>query len=169
LPREQQKKFRARMWLFRRRQNELTSEELAELEDLLQQVPGLQVAYYFRQEVTDIFDTSKNRREAGSRLEEVRAALEGDSELLKFFDLFDRWREGILAYFDRRETSGPVEGLNNKARVITRRSYGLKHTDSLWKRLVLDINRAGRAVRRTVADLHTLARAIQAKFRGYYI
>lgn len=157
------------MWLFRRRQSELTAEQLAELEDLLRQVPGLQVAYYFRQEVTDIFDTSSNRREAESRLDELRVALDGDSELVKFFELFDRWREGILAYFDRRETSGPVEGLNNKARVITRRSYGLKNTDSLWKRLILDVNRAGRVVRRTVADLHTLARAIQAKFRGYYI
>jgi transposase len=169
LPRGEQKKFRARMWLFRRRQSELTAEQLAELEDLLRQVPGLQVAYYFRQEVTDIFDTSSNRREAESRLDELRVALDGDSELVKFFELFDRWREGILAYFDRRETSGPVEGLNNKARVITRRSYGLKNTDSLWKRLILDVNRAGRVVRRTVADLHTLARAIQAKFRGYYI
>lgn len=169
MPREEQKKFRARMWLFRRRQSELTGEQLAELEDLLQQVPGLQVAYYFRQEVTDIFDTAANRAQAESRLEEVRAALEGDSELLKFFELLDRWREAILAYFDRRETSGPLEGLNNKARVITRRSYGVKHTDSLWKRLVLDINRAGRIVRRSVANLHALARAIQAKFRGYYI
>lgn len=169
MPRDKRKKFRARMWLFRRRQSELTNEQRAELEDLLQQVPGLQVAYYFRQEVTEIFDTSRNRREAESRLDELRVALDGDAELLKFFELFDRWREGILAYFDRRETSGPVEGLNNKARVITRRSYGLKHTDSLWKRLVLDVNHARRSVRRTVADLHALARAIQAKFRGYYL
>jgi transposase len=156
------------MWLFRRRQSDLTSEQLADLEDLLQRIPGLQVAYYFRQEVTDIFDTAANRTEAESRLDELRVALADETELLKFFELFDRWRDGILAYFDRRETSGPVEGLNNKARVITRRSYGLKHTNSLWKRLILDVNRAGRIVRRTVADLHALARAIQAKFRGYY-
>jgi transposase len=168
LPRDEQKKFRALMWLYRRRQSELTSEQWSELEALLQRVPGLSVPYYFRQEVTDIFDTAKNRAEAQARLEDLRGALDDDPELLKFFELFDRWRDGILAYFDRRETSGPVEGLNNKARVITRRSYGLKNTDSLWKRLMLDVNRAGRAVRRTVDDMHALARAIQAKFRGYY-
>jgi hypothetical protein len=61
-----------------------------------------------------------------------------------------------------------VEGLNTKARVITRRSYGLKSADSLWKRLVLDVNRAVREARRTVGDLHALARAIQLKFAGYY-
>jgi len=157
------------MWVFRRRQSELTSQQLAELEDLLQRVPGLQVAYYFRQEVTDIFDTAKNRREAETRLEDLRAELDDEAELLKFFELFDRWRDGILAYFKCRETSGPVEGLNNKARVITRRSYGLKDTDSLWTRLMLDVNRAGQAVHRTIADMHGLARAIQAKFRRYYI
>jgi transposase len=157
------------MWLFRSRQSELSGEQLADLEDLLNKVPGLQVAYYFRQEVTEIFDTASNRAEAEARLEELRVALAGETELLKFFDLFDRWRDGILAYFDRRETSGPVEGLNTKARVITRRSYGLKDTDSLWKRLALDVNRAGQIVHRTVAELHGLARAIQAKFRCYYI
>lgn len=157
------------MWLFRSRQSELTSEQLADLEDLLKDVPGLSVAYYFRQEVTDIFDTASHRKKAEVRLEELRVALAGETELLKFFDLFDRWRDGILAYFDRRETSGPVEGLNTKARVITRRSYGLKDTDSLWKRLALDVNRAGCIVHRTVAELHGLARAIQAKFRRYYI
>jgi transposase len=157
------------MWLFRSRQSELTSEQLADLEDLLKDVPGLSVAYYFRQEVTDIFDTASHRKKAEARLEELRVALAGETELLKFFDLFDRWRDGILAYFDRRETSGPVEGLNTKARVITRRSYGLKDTDSLWKRLALDVNRAACIVHRTVAELHGLARDIQAKFRRYYI
>ena len=94
--------------------------------------------------------------------------LADEPELLEFFALFDRWREGILAYFDNHETSGPVEGLNTKARVITRRSYGLKSADSLWKRLVLDVNRVVRTAQRTVRDLHALARAIQAKFAGYY-
>ncbi len=44
--------------------------------------------------------------------------LADEPELLEFFSLFDRWREGILAYFDNHETSGPVEGLNTKARVV---------------------------------------------------
>jgi hypothetical protein len=41
--------------------------------------------------------------------------------------------------------------------------------DTLWKRLILDVNRARNLLRRSVADLHHLARAIQAKFRRYYI
>lgn len=157
------------MWLYRRRRKELAPQQVAELEELLEAIPDLQLPYYFREEVTEIFDTAKNREEALRRLEDVRELLADEPELLKFFALFDRWQQGILAYFDRRETSGPVEGLNTKARVITRRSYGLKDTNSLWKRLVLDVNHHARRIRRTVAELHALARSIQATFRGYYI
>jgi transposase len=157
------------MWLYRRRRKDLTAEQQAELDELLETIPALQLAYFFREEVAEIFDTAKDREEASRQLEELRELLSDEPDLLKFFALYDRWREGILAYLDRRETSGPVEGLNTKARVITRRSYGLKNTDSLWKRLVLDVNRFGGAMRRSVADLHDLARSIQARFRAYYI
>ncbi|MGE0606594.1 MAG: transposase [Pirellulales bacterium] len=86
----------------------------------------------------------------------------------EFFAFYDRWRDGILAYFDRRETSAAVECLNNKARVITRRSYGLKSADRLWRRLTLEVNHAVGKVHRSVAGLHALARSIQAQFNGYY-
>ena len=157
------------MWLYRRRRKELTPEEVVELDQLLEAIPDLQVPYYFREEVTEIFDTAKNRQQAARKLDDLRESLGDEPELLKFFEMLDRWRDGILAYFDRRETSGPVEGLNTKARVITRRSYGLKDADSLWKRLVLDVNHLAALARRTVQEIHVLARSIQAKFRGYYI
>jgi len=105
---------------------------------------------------------------ASTRLDELREVVANEPDLRDFFDLYDRWRDGILAYFDRRETSAVVEGLNTKARVITRRSYGIKSADSLWRRLVLDVNRTYHVVRRSVADMHMLARGIQARFCGYY-
>ena len=46
----------------------------------------------------------------------------------------------IANYFDRRANSGFVEGINNKLKTITRRSYGLRRCDSLFRRLWLDIN-----------------------------
>jgi transposase len=165
----ERKKFRSRMWLYRRRRKDLTEEQQAELDELLATIPALQFAYFFRESVADVFDTAKHRQDASEQLEELREMVADEPELLKFFATYDRWRDGILAYFDRRESSGPVEGLNNKARVITRRSYGLKDADSLWRRLVLDVNRFGSAIRRSVAELHALTRSIQAQFRRYYI
>jgi len=156
------------MWHFRRRRRDLTKQDEDELYELFARVPDLELPYSFREDIAEIFDTARTREEASARLEELREVVAGEAELLEFFAFYDRWRDGVLAYFDRRETSAAVEGLNTKARVITRRSYGLKSADSLWQRLTLEVNRLGGAAYRAVSELHDLARSIQTKFSGYY-
>ena len=69
-----------------------------------------------------------------------------------------------MNYFDGRHTSGPVEGINNKARVITKRAYGLKSASSLWTRLVLDLNLAAEAVGQTIAAIRETASAFRPIF-----
>ena len=76
--------------------------------------------------------------------------------------------DGILAYFEDRRTSGPVEGINNKVRVVMRRGYGIRNLSTLWSRLVLDVNWACRKVGHTIATIRTLAGRIQAVFAGVY-
>lgn len=156
------------MWQFRRRRRDLTEQDETELYELFAKLPDLELPYNFREDVAEIFDTAQHRQEAAARLEELRDVISNEPELLEFFRFYDRWRDGILAYFDRHETSAAVEGLNNKARVITRRSYGLKSADSLWRRLALEVNHVAGVAHRTVAGLHALARSIQGHFRGYY-
>jgi len=90
--------------------------------------------------------------------------LEDCPELESFIRTFDTWQEEILNYFDARQTSGPVEGINNKARVIVKRAYGLKSADSLWTRLALDLNRAREVVSHTIGHLRELVRGFQALF-----
>ena len=46
-------------------------------------------------------------------------------------------RTGILAYLDTRMTNGPVEGINNKFRVIARRAYGFHSPGPLISMLYL--------------------------------
>ena len=156
------------MWQFRRRRKDLTPQDEAELQELFQVLPELELPYCFREDIAEVFDTASSRAEAEARLQELREQVTEEPELLKFFETYDRWKDGILAYFDRHETSGVVEGLNNKARVITRRSYGLKSAESLWRRLALDVNRVVGTVQRTVAQMHSLMHSIKATFRGYY-
>lgn len=81
-----------------------------------------------------------------------------------FVMTYERWQDGILNYFDGRHTSGPVEGINNKARVITKRAYGLKSASSLWTRLVLDLNLAAEAIGQTIEEI----RATVATFRPIF-
>ena len=157
------------MWAFRNRPENLNDKQRAELDELFEKIPELKFVYYYRYGITEIFDTAVDREEAASRLEEYRALLgEEDDELTEFFATYDAHRDGILAYFDDRKTSGPVEGINNKARVITKRCYGVKSTKTLWDRLCLDLNLAARATGQTVQQLAKLTNVIRGKFLGYY-
>ena len=66
--------------------------------------------------------------------------------------LENHW-DGILAYFDEGRSSGPVEGLNTKLRVITRRGYGISSVTTLWTRALLDVNWAAKKVGKTIAGI----------------
>jgi Transposase len=82
----------------------------------------------------------------------------------KFVCTYERWREEILNYFESGQNSGVVEGINNKARVVTKRAYGIKSADTLWTRLYLDLDRAGEIVVQTIASLRGLISAFRTVF-----
>jgi transposase len=131
------------MWEFRRNPRTLSREERERLEALFEHLPRLRTLYEFRLRFQKIFDTAKDRRRAHRALIDLFLdMLDFSPELDRFIKMFEDWQEETLNYFEARHTSGPVEGLNNKARVILKRTYGLKSADSLWTRLILDLNRA---------------------------
>jgi transposase len=113
------------------------------------------------------FDTAADRNKALRALLGLYVDMLGDfPELDTFVRTFEAWQEEILNYFDARKTSGPVEGINNKARVIVKRAYGLKSADSLWTRLVLDLNRARDVVTHTIEQIRELVAGFRAIFSG---
>jgi transposase len=111
------------------------------------------------------FDSGRDRRQAHRALIGLFLdMLDSSPELDGFVRTFERWQEEILNYFDARQTSGPVEGINNKARVILKRTYGLKSADSLWTRLILDLNRAQDVVLYTIGQIHELIAGFRVAF-----
>jgi transposase len=113
----------------------------------------------------EVFETAPDRRKA---LREFVGLwldiLDQFPALEAFIRTFEAWQEEILNYFGAGQTSGPVEGVNNKARVIVRRAYGLKSADSLWTRLVLDLNRAKDVVLHTAEKIRGLVASFRAIF-----
>ncbi len=169
----EQETFRSQMWLFRKRPEELNEEHELQLQELFAAIPDLELAYYFRWGITKIFDWPLTREEASDQFEDLRNQMnpdEADNQvLLEFFKTYDAHRDGILAYFGERKTSGVVEGINNKARVITKRCYGIKSIPTLWSRLCLDINLKSLATaNHTLQQIHTLTQQIRTKITGYY-
>jgi transposase len=153
------------MWHFRSRPEGLTDGQRQELEALFRAVPPLRKLYAIRVRFAEIFDTAPSRRTALRALVGLFLRMLDDfPELDRFICTFEAWQEEILNYFEARQTSGPVEGINNKARVIIKRSYGLKSGDSLWTRLVLDLNRATDLVKYTLGQIHELASGFRDLF-----
>ena len=85
-------------------------------------------------------------------------------DLSAFCATYDRWKTAILNYCDAHQTSAAVEGINNKARVITKRAYGLKSADRLWNRLILDLNRASQAIGWSIEQIRQIASGLKALF-----
>jgi transposase len=153
------------MWEFRRNPADLSDDERAELEGLLERLPRLRTLYEIRVRFQRIFDTAPDRRRAFRLLIGLWLdILDHFPDMESFIATFERWEDAILAYFDAGKTSGPVEGINNKARVIVKRAYGLKSAGSLWTRLILDLNRAGEMVTHTLDQIHELIAGVRAAF-----
>src|SRR5690349_19907612 len=88
-----------------------------------------------------IFDTARSKKDGLRRIGLWRQRL--DNSGLRCFDCFlsllDSWQDLIVNYFINRQTSGFVEGLNNKIKVLKRRCYGLRNVVRLFQRLTLDL------------------------------
>ena len=153
------------MWEFRRDPGELTDEQRQQLERLFDRLPRLRALYQFRVRFREIFDAAWGWRRAHRALLDLFIDMVAEfPELNTFVRTFEAWDQEILNYFEARQTSGPVEGLNNKARVILKRAYGLKAADSLWTRLILDVNRAKDVILYTIGEIRELVAGLRAAF-----
>jgi transposase len=163
LSKAEQKRFRSLMWEFRRNPMNLKPEEHAALDRLFSELPVLKKLYEVRVRFKEIFDTAPDVATAESQLAELRQRTEAlGLDFSKFWTTYDNWKTGILNYFDGRYTSAAVEGINNKARVITKRCYGVKSSDTLWNRLILDLNQANEAVGRGIDELREIVSGLKA-------
>ena len=57
-------------------------------------------------------------------LEEARAS--GLQHFEKLAETLDKYRRGLLSYFQHPISTGPLEGLNNKIKVLKRQAYGFR-------------------------------------------
>ena len=168
LSKAEKKRFRSLMWEFRRDPKDLKPEDRNALERLFAEIPVLKDVYDVRVRFKQIFDTAPDCATAEQQLAELRAQTEAlGLDLSKFWTTYDNWKTGILNYFDGRYTSAAVEGINNKARVITKRCYGVKSSETLWNRLILDLNRASEAAGRTIAELREIVSSLKAVFLAF--
>lgn len=127
------KGLKNRCLLLKNSQN-LSSEETQELENLLNQSACLRIAYELKEELRDIYETSTSFKMGLRRMKNwlTYARL----ILGKTADTLEAHLPEICHYFINRTTSGVMEGINNRIKLIIRQSYGFKSFDSLREKLL---------------------------------
>jgi len=128
-------------WILRKAESDLTPEERRIRARLFQHSPKLAQAYGLSEALTDVFNMSLSKGQAKRKLrgwmQRVKNA--GATCFNTFIKTLNRHWEEITNYFIERRNSGFVEGLNNKIKVLKRRSYGFSNLQRLYQRVYLDL------------------------------
>jgi transposase len=142
LPHYEYEKLKGAMYILRRHSECLTKEEKVILDNLFSRSPTLAQAYKLAIKLTQLFNTHMDRDEALIKIQtwikEVKK-----SKLVcfnKFMKTLNKYKQQVVNYFIDRNSSGFVEGLNNKVKVLKRRCYGIFNLKHFFQRLHLDIS-----------------------------
>lgn len=84
-------------------------------------------AYYLKEDLRQIYK-QENRDDAKTKLDEwiEMARGSGQKQLETMANTLEQAEEGILAYYTCRISTGKVEGINNKIKVMKRNAYGFR-------------------------------------------
>jgi transposase len=139
---DEYKAFKGVLWVLRRNYGDLSPEELQQLELLFECSPLLGKAYRLREKLYQIFATKQTKESAQAAfcawIKQVQRS--GLTCFDKFITTLETWMNEITNYFLSRFSSGWVEGLNNKIKVLKRRCYGIKNIAMLFRRISLDLS-----------------------------
>ena len=141
LPEAEYAEIKGVMWIVRKNNCDLTADERKKLNLLFAYSPALKLAYTFREELTSIFEQNLTVEDGKYRLFKWRDKVRRSNLTCfnKFLTTLENWIDKIANYFADRLTSGFVEGLNNKIKVLKRRCYGILRFTTLFQRLFLDL------------------------------
>ena len=120
---------------------DLTNEERQALERLFGYAPTLRLIHAFREGLRAIFERPLSKAQAQDELKAwMFLVREQHIECFEpFLKTLTNFFEEITNFFVHRLTSGFVEGLNNKIKVLKRRAFGITNLTHLFQRLFLDL------------------------------
>lgn len=127
-------------WILVKNRAELTPEEAAKLNALLEASPELRTLYLLKEEFHTICEKIHDRSRAVSFLKAWawRAEATGNKYLRKFVNTLRNWWDEFLNYFDEHVTNGFVEGLNSAIRNIIRRACGYHVFDNFRLQVLIE-------------------------------
>lgn len=135
-------------YLLLRNREDLTAKQRVRLQDLLR-LPAnetLNAAYILKEDLRVVFrwqDPKQARAELRDWKRRVRESK--IPELLKYVQMLDRRRFGILNFFKHRKTNGLSEGFNNVVKTIKKTAYGFHDWQYFRLKILRKCGKLGKA------------------------
>jgi transposase len=120
--------------------------ELERLLEALRLNQPLATAYYLKEDLRQIW-LQPDKRTARKVLRDwlARARASGIRMLVQFADTLEEHQEGVLNYYHYPISTGPLEGTNNKIKVMKRQAYGFRD-HAFFKLKILGIHETKHAL-----------------------
>jgi transposase len=113
--------------------NQEQKDKLVEVKSVSQ---NLKIMHQLKEKFREIFEKPQQWSEGLLELGEWLS--KAQKYFVKSQSTIIRWLDEILAYFDNRTTSGVVEGINNKLKLIKRKAYGFTNFENFRTRCLLN-------------------------------
>ena len=126
--------LRGSRYLLLKNQDNLSKEQQLQLEQVLKHSCCLRIAYELKEEFRQIYQTARTP-ESGKRrfqtwLHHAQQLYQESSQTIRDH------LEGICNYFINHSSSGAMEGINNRLKLIKRQGYGFTNFDNFRSRLL---------------------------------
>ena len=111
-------------------------DEKQRLEEALRLNAPLATAYYLKEDLRQFWEQD-DKAAAGRFLDDWirRAEASKITMLVKFARTLTVHRHGLLAWYDHRISTGPLEGTNNKIKTLQKRAYGYRDREYFTLRI----------------------------------
>lgn len=106
-------------------ENKLTEKQKEKLDKIREASPLIRIMHSLKEEFHHLFDKSEDLGEGMLGL--IDWLKKAAPYYQKSFKTIKRWFGEIIGYFERKTTSGVVEGINNKLKLIKRSGFGFNN------------------------------------------
>ena len=124
-------------YLLRKSRLKLKDDEAIKVSQILSASPKLKTAYWLKESFYDVYN-SNTRASAYESLKNW--CLEGGNcniaRFIKCSKTMSEWSQSILNSIEFPYTNGPIEGMNNKIKVLKRISYGVRNFKRFRNRII---------------------------------
>lgn len=117
-------------------EDSLNEKQKSKLNSVLEVSPTLAKMHTLKEQFRQIFETTKSWGDSITQL--LDWMYDARSYFPKSLGTMVRWFGEIVGYFDGRTTSGTVEGINNKLKLIKRLGYGFRNFSNFRLRSLLN-------------------------------